>query len=34
LLNCFCEDADFFFKYFDFRQRFFRRENVGMFAGL
>ena len=34
LLNCFCENYDFFFNYFGFRQMYFRRENVGMLIRL
>ena len=34
LLNCFCEDADFFLEDFGFRERFFRGVNAGVSGGL
>ena len=34
LLNCFCEDADFFLEDFGFRERFFRGVYAGMQSGL
>ena len=32
--NCFYEQLDFFLEDFGFKERFFRRENTGMFGGL